>query len=328
LQFYYKIGQVAETGKNILRARQILQQEDLVAIPTETVYGLAGKACSEEAVVKIFDVKNRPSFDPLIVHVASLKQVEEIVVHIPEDAARLAEAFWPGPLTILLEKRNVIPDIVTSGLSTVAVRIPNHPLTIELLRSLSFPLAAPSANPFGYVSPTSVKHVDDQLGQKIPYILDGGDCPVGIESTIIGFKEDPPEIYRLGGITVEEIETIIGQVVVRKHSSSRPSAPGSFESHYAPGKKVLLDDISSLESSVDLSKAGLIRFKSSYPGVSTERQVILSESGNLKEAAKNLFSALRTLDKMEIQDVIAELVPEVGLGRAINDRLRRAGSWE
>jgi L-threonylcarbamoyladenylate synthase len=319
---------VAETGKNILRARQILQQEDLVAIPTETVYGLAGNAFSEDAVVKIFDVKNRPSFDPLIVHVASLKQVEEIVVHIPEDAARLAEAFWPGPLTILLEKRNVIPDIVTSGLSTVAVRIPNHPLTIELLRSLSFPLAAPSANPFGYVSPTSVKHVDDQLGQKIPYILDGGDCPVGIESTIIGFKEDPPEIYRLGGITVEEIETIIGQVVVRKHSSSRPSAPGSFESHYAPGKKVLLDDISSLESSVDLSKAGLIRFKSSYPGVPTERQVILSESGNLKEAAKNLFSALRTLDKMEIQDVIAELVPEVGLGRAINDRLRRAGSWE
>ena len=297
-----------------------------MAIPTETVYGLAGNAFSSDAVIKIFEVKNRPTFDPLIVHVSSLQRVAEITTHIPPKAVRLAEAFWPGPLTLLLEKRPVIPDIVTSGLPAVAVRIPDHPLTLELLDSLSFPLAAPSANPFGYVSPTTARHVDDQLGMKIAYILDGGDCHIGIESTIIGFKEEQPEIYRLGGISVEELEFVIGKVSVRRYSSSRPEAPGSLESHYAPGKKLILADILSEEVSTGNKPPGWIRFNKPDPGVPLENQVILSPEGDLKEAAKNLFSALRKMDEFDVPYIIAELVPEEGLGRAINDRLRRAAA--
>jgi L-threonylcarbamoyladenylate synthase len=317
---------VAETGQDIRKARQFLQQDDLVAIPTETVYGLAGNAYSSDAVVKIFEVKNRPSFDPLIVHVPDLRRVEEIITHLPEKAGMLAEAFWPGPLTLLLDKRPVIPDIVTSGLTSVAVRIPDHPLTLDLLRSLPFPLAAPSANPFGYVSPTTARHVDDQLGPSISYILDGGDCHVGIESTIIGFKDDQPAVYRLGGISVEEVESVIGVVSVRRYSSSKPAAPGSLESHYAPGKKVVLAEGFTMENSSSIHMAGLIRFKEPYPYVPLKNQAVLSGSGDLKEAAKNLFSALRKMDELDVPYVIAELVPEEGLGRAINDRLRRAAA--
>jgi L-threonylcarbamoyladenylate synthase len=290
------------------------------------VYGLAGNAYSSDAVVKIFEVKNRPSFDPLIVHVPDLERVEEIITHLPEKAGMLAEAFWPGPLTLLLEKRPVIPDIVTSGLPSVAVRIPDHPLTLDLLRSLSFPLAAPSANPFGYVSPTTARHVDDQLGPSISYILDGGDCHVGIESTIIGFKDDMPEVYRLGGISVEEVESVIGAVSIRRYSSSKPAAPGSLESHYSPGKKVVLAEGFTMENSSSIHMAGLIRFKEPYPDAPLKNQAVLSGSGDLKEAAKNLFSALRKMDEMDVPYVIVELVPEEGLGRAINDRLRRAAA--
>jgi L-threonylcarbamoyladenylate synthase len=307
-------------------ARQVLERNGLVGIPTETVYGLAGNAYSPDAVVKIFEVKNRPSFDPLIVHVFNLKRVEEITIHIPPKAGLLAKAFWPGPLTLLLEKRRIIPDIVTSGLSTVAVRIPDHPLTLELLDTLSFPLAAPSANPFGYVSPTTAKHVDDQLGAKISYILDGGDCPIGIESTIIGFREDQPEIYRLGGISVEEIESVVGKVTIQQHSTSRPATPGTLESHYAPGKKVFLADKLSTELTNSPSSPGWIRFREPYPGIPLKNQAILSAAGDLKEAAKNLFSALRMMDELDVPYVIVELVPEEGLGRAINDRLRRAAA--
>ena len=317
---------MAKSGQDLKIAIKILHQGDLVAIPTETVYGLAANTYNADAVVKIFEVKNRPSFDPLIVHVSCLEQAEKIVTHIPENVRKLASVFWPGPLTVLLDKRSVIPDIVTSGLDTVAVRVPAHPITLELLKSLPFPLAAPSANPFGYVSPTSVKHVNDQLGPIIPYILDGGDCLVGIESTIIGFKNDEAEIFRLGGISVEEIEAVIGKVSVRQHSSSRPAAPGSLESHYSPRKKVILQDPSFLIESVDLNEVGIIRFKEPNTEFPVKNQLILSESGNLKEAAKKLFSALRTMDDMDVKYVVAELLPEEGLGRAINDRLRRAAT--
>ena len=317
---------MAETGKDIQKAKEILQDDGLVAIPTETVYGLAANAFREEAVVKIFEAKNRPSFDPLIVHVDSIEQAEEMVLNFPGKAKDLAARFWPGPLTLLLKKRAVIPDIVTSGLSTVALRIPDHPLTKDLLHGLDFPLAAPSANPFGYVSPTSVKHVNDQLGDKIPYILDGGDCHVGIESTIIGFINEEPEIYRLGGIPVEDIESLVGKVNVKNHSSSRPEAPGLLESHYAPVKKVKLIDSSVPVTNVDPDQIGLIRFKEIDPEVPEKNQIILSRNGDLIEAAKNLFSALRKMDEMDVQFVIAESLPEIGLGRAINDRLRRAAA--
>lgn len=317
---------MAESGKDIEKAKSILKQDGLVAIPTETVYGLAANAFSEEAVVKIFEVKNRPSFDPLIVHVDSIEQAEDMVENVPEKAKELAARFWPGPLTILLKKKAVVPDMVTSGLSTVAIRIPDHPLTLDLLHALGFPLAAPSANPFGYVSPTSVKHVNDQLGDKIPYILDGGDCDVGIESTIIGFIDKEPEIFRLGGIPVEDIETIVGKVNVKLHSSSRPETPGLLESHYAPLKKVKLKDNAILEGTADPGEIGLIRFKEIDPAVPEKNQIILSRNGDLIEAAKNLFSALRKMDEMDVKYVVAESLPEIGLGRAINDRLRRAAA--
>lgn len=317
---------MAVSGKDIQKAIEILQQDGLVAIPTETVYGLAANALRDEAVVRIFEVKNRPSFDPLIVHVDSIEQAEEMVLNVPAKAKDLADRFWPGPLTLLLRKQAIIPDIVTSGLNTVAIRIPDHPLTLDLLHSLGFPLAAPSANPFGYVSPTSVKHVNDQLGDKIPYILDGGDCHVGIESTIIGFTNEEPEIYRLGGIPVEDIESVVGKVRVRNHSSSRPEAPGLLESHYAPAKKVKLKNISDLGSNSDPGRIGLIRFKEIDTAVPERNQIILSRDGDLIEAAKNLFSALRKMDEMDVHYVIAESLPEIGLGRAINDRLRRAAA--
>jgi L-threonylcarbamoyladenylate synthase len=227
---------LAITGTELNVAKEFLIKGELVAIPTETVYGLAGNALNEKAVLSIFEVKNRPAFDPLIIHTDSIDKVKEYVSVFPEKAQRLAEQFWPGPLTLLLPKKQIIPDLVTSGLDTVAVRIPKHPQLLELLAELSFPLAAPSANPFGYISPTNAEHVNQQLGDKIPYILDGGECEVGIESTIIGFEADDTVVYRLGGLAVEDIEKLVGPVMLMPHSTSDPKAPGMLKSHYAPRK--------------------------------------------------------------------------------------------
>lgn len=221
-------------GKNIDHATALLLRNDLVAIPTETVYGLGGNAFSDEAVAKIFAAKNRPSFDPLIVHTSDWERLEAMVKDIPSQAHLLAQAFMPGPLTLLLPKRAIIPDLVTAGSPIVAVRIPKHPLTLKLLEKLPFPLAAPSANPFGYISPTTPEHVARQLGDKIGYILDGGPCTVGVESTIVGFKADQCIVFRKGGVAVEAIESIVGPVEVRTHSTSNPQAPGMLQSHYAP----------------------------------------------------------------------------------------------
>jgi L-threonylcarbamoyladenylate synthase len=185
-------------GEIIQEAKSFLLDGNIVAIPTETVYGLAGNALDPAAVLQIFTAKERPAFDPLIVHISSIDKVELYAHSIPSQAYDLMHEFWPGPLTIVLPKNSIIPDIVTSGLDTVGLRIPNHPTTIKLLKQLDFPLAAPSANPFGYISPTSAQHVFDQLGGKIPYILDGGICDVGVESTIVGFENDKCLIYRLG----------------------------------------------------------------------------------------------------------------------------------
>jgi L-threonylcarbamoyladenylate synthase len=292
-----------------------------VAIPTETVYGLAGNALSVGSVTRIFEVKNRPRFDPLIVHVPDIAHAEKYTQEIPEKAKLLASHFWPGPLTLLLKRKNVIPDLVTSGLDTVGIRCPNHDLTRELLTSLPFPLAAPSANPFGYVSPTRPEHVQDQLGERIAYILDGGACPVGIESTIAGFEGDDVIIHRTGGLGIEDIERVIGKVSIQTHSVSNPKAPGQLKSHYAPGKKVVVGNIRDLMNEQASSRIGVLSFKDDYQ---SRFQFILSRAGNIEEAAQNLFSALRYLDKEPIDMIVAEFVPNVGLGRAINDRLRRA----
>lgn len=314
---------MAEIGKDINKAKRLLERGELVAIPTETVYGLAGNALSSASVAKIFDVKERPQFDPLIVHVPDLIHAEKYVVSIPEKARVLASHFWPGPLTFLLTKKSIIPDLVTSGLDTVGIRCPDHSLTRELLRSLEFPLAAPSANPFGYVSPTKPEHVQDQLGAKIPYILDGGTCHVGIESTIVGFEGDDVIVYRTGGLSIERIEEVAGRVIVQTHSVSNPKTPGQLKSHYAPRKKVIVGNIDELLLKYDTNTVGVLSFTKDY---GNRVKFILSPSASIDEAAQHLFTALRTLDKEPIDLILTELVPNAGLGRAINDRLRRASA--
>lgn len=315
---------MAEIGKDISKAASILRQGKLVAIPTETVYGLAGNALDADAVTKIFVAKNRPYFDPLIVHVQSADSVKEYAEKIPSKGLELMKRFWPGPLTLLLPRKNIVPDLVTAGLDRVGLRCPDHPMTLDLLRSLPFPLAAPSANPFGYVSPTTPQHVNDQLGNGIEYILDGGECKVGVESTIVGFEDDGPIIYRLGGLRVEDIESVTGPVKVMTTSVSNPQAPGQLQSHYAPRKKVLIGDINELLK--DFDRVGVLSFQEKYLSDKIGKQIVLSSSGNLGEAAQKLFSALRELDKNDVDVILTELVPDIGLGRAINDRLRRAAS--
>ena len=316
---------MASIGIDISQARQHLEAGELVAIPTETVYGLAANALDVQAVAGIFKAKNRPSFDPLIVHTNSIEKIESFVEEIPSLARQLMNSFWPGPVTILLRKKSIIPDLVTSGLDSVAVRIPNHPLTLSLLEQLNFPLAAPSANPFGYVSPTEARHVDAQLGDRVSYILDGGTCHVGVESTIVSFLDKKPRVLRLGGLAIEKIEEVIGPVEINQHSSSRPAAPGMLKSHYAPGKSIELINGFDWKKATDFSELGSIVFNKALENIPLENQVILSKSGDLDEAARNLFSALRLLDqKPNIKTILTEFVPNEGLGRAINDRIKRA----
>jgi L-threonylcarbamoyladenylate synthase len=317
---------MAEIGNSILKAKQLLTEGELVAIPTETVYGLAANALNEKSILEIFKVKNRPQFDPLIVHVASLERAKELTEEFPEKAVRLATEFWPGPITLLLKKKPIIPYLVTSGLDTVGIRCPDHDLTRSLLQQLSFPLAAPSANPFGYISPTRPEHVNEQLGDKIKYILDGGECPVGIESTIVGFENDLPVIYRLGGLSLEKIELIVGKVTVQLNTSSNPLAPGQLKSHYAPKKKLKLGNLKELIHIYGKQPVGLLLFQKQHLDIEPRNQIILSPEGNLEQAAQRLFSSLRTLDKMNIDLILAEEVPDVGIGKAINDRLRRAAA--
>ena len=303
-------------------ALALLNAGKLVAIPTETVYGLAANALNADAVIHIFETKNRPHFDPLIVHVASHEQVADVAIDISEAAHLLMRTLWPGPLTIVLRKHECIPHIVTSGLDTVGVRMPDHALTLELLRSLDFPLAAPSANPFGYISPTSALHVAEQLGERIPYILDGGECRVGVESTIIDCTTATPTILRLGGTSVETIQELIGEVNVNAISTSAPQAPGMLHSHYAPRKPLLVGNIHELLHDHG-SNVSILSFKDSFHNF---RNIRLSETGDLHEAARNLFAAMRTLDADHHELILAEFVPDFGLGRAINDRLKRASA--
>lgn len=317
---------MAEIGKDLAKAKRLLETDELVAIPTETVYGLAGNALSAKAITKIFQAKDRPFFDPLIVHVPDFDAVHLYAEEIPDLARQLAKQLWPGPLTLLLKRKAVVPDLITAGMDTVGLRCPQHPLTLELLKSLAFPLAAPSANPFGYVSPTQPEHVDEQLGRKIPYILDGGTCRVGIESTIVGFEGDKVVVYRMGGVSVEVIEAIAGPVRLMTHSTSNPKAPGQLKSHYAPRKKLLLGDIEQNLLRVKHQKIGALVFQRAIASIPRQQQIVLSPYGNLEEAAQNLFASLRALDKMDIDLILAEPMPHQGLGRAMNDRLRRAAA--
>ncbi|MFN8277788.1 MAG: L-threonylcarbamoyladenylate synthase [Chitinophagales bacterium] len=307
------------TGTNLETAAAWLKQGDVVAIPTETVYGLAANALDEKAVVKIFEAKNRPFFDPLIVHVKDREAIHALTTTIEAPLNDLLTAFSPGPITVLLPKNALVPDLTTSGLSHVGIRIPAHPLLRELLQMLSFPLAAPSANPFGYISPTTAAHVMQQLQGKIPYVLDGGRCDVGVESTIVGMEGKEVVIYRAGGISVEAIESVVGKVTLSLNKSSNPLAPGQLATHYAPRKPLYIGHPPELLTQFN-GRCAVLSFHTQY----TPDTMVLSPTGNLKEAARQLFHALRELDASDCDQIISEVFPNEGLGRAINDRLTRA----
>ncbi len=319
---------MAIISNSISEAAALLKQGKLVAIPTETVYGLAGNAFDSQAVLEIFCVKKRPHFNPLIVHTHNLEAVKSFVLDIPSPLKKLAENFWPGPLTLLLLRDGAkIHDLVTAGNDQVAVRVPNHSVCLELLRSLDFPLAAPSANPFGYISPTSAKHVQDQLGDAIPMILEGGSSQVGVESTIVGMGENEKvQIFRYGGIGAEDLKAVLSYMPEVHSQKGKTLAPGMLKSHYAPAKKLVFGDAKSLIEIFKGKKMAILCFTAKHEGVEDNNQLVLSPSGSLEQAAQHLFSHLRILDDLTVEIIIAEKVPDVGLGKAINDRLRRAAA--
>lgn len=311
--------------KNIDTAAAALQSGEVVAIPTETVYGLAGVIYQQEAINDIYSIKERPKANPLIVHTYSADTLPEIAHDIPEAAYKLADAFWPGPLTLLLRKKSNIPDNVTSGLDTVAVRVPSHPVTISLLRTLKQPLAAPSANPFGRISPTSARHVFDYFEGKIPYILDGGTCSVGIESTIVGFDEGVPVVYRHGAVTAAQVKDVAGNVTIKTASTNTPKAPGMYPRHYSPRTPlVVTDDIQKALAGFRGLNTVVIGYSKMCRDLIAEKKIVLPESGNFEEAAAKLYGTLHYADSINTDIIIAEKFPEKGLGNAINDRLIRA----
>jgi L-threonylcarbamoyladenylate synthase len=315
---------ITKTGTDIECAAALLRNGETVSIPTETVYGLAANALNESAILKIFEQKNRPAFDPLIVHIKCKDELEKYAIVENKRVWKLAEAFWPGPLSIVLPKKDVIPDLVTSGLETVALRIPNHPLTLNLLEKIDFPLAAPSANLFGSASPTCAEHVLDQLEGKVSYVLDGGETKLGLESTIVRFTSSGPEVLRLGGLTIEELEDALGENInIIRSSSSNPEAPGMLSAHYNPGIPVIMGNINENQKKFGHKKIGALTF-----GRDTQDENVasfeLSSTQDLEEAARNLFKGLRYFRKKNVDIILADWLPEKGLGRAVNDRLRRA----
>lgn len=308
-------------SQQISIAAKHIKEGNLVAFPTETVYGLGADALNPYAVAKIFELKERPIFDPLIVHIASVEEIKRLTVNNDNRVYELAERFWPGPLTIILPKSNLVPDIVTAGLPTVGIRMPDHPVAIELIRQSGCPIAAPSANKFGQLSPTQAKHVNKQLPD-VDFLIDGGESAVGIESTIISLNEKGFEILRHGIITKEEIEEIIPYYAVPDRDKTNIVSPGMLKSHYSPNKPIYLLD-KNIPDFIDYPKAGLL----SFSGKDTAKYKIvelLAPDGNLKTCAVNLFAAIHRLEESDVDYIIAETVPEVGVGIAIMDKLKKA----
>jgi len=302
-----------------------LKRGEIVSIPTETVYGLAGNALKEESVDLIFNLKKRPAFNPLIVHIPDVNFLDRVAENIPDPAKLLANHFWPGPLTLILKKKASIPNRVTAGKDTVAVRVPNHPLTLELLKKLPFPLAAPSANPFGSISPTLAIHVYKYFGDKIPFILDGGSCKSGLESTIIGFENETPVLYRHGALALEKIKEVIGPVKELIKNDQNPQAPGMLSKHYAPQTETIRsENILETIANFPNKKIGVLSFQKIELSEEITHQEILSEKGHLEEAARNLYAALHRLDQLQLELIVVPYFPNEGLGKTINDRLQRA----
>lgn len=312
-------------GTDIDEAIYHLERNELVGVPTETVYGLAGNAFSEKAIEKVFATKQRPSNNPLIVHVDRIAEVKQLVREVPDAAEALLEHFSPGPLTLVLKRNALISSLITANRAEVAIRIPAHPATLNLLRKIDFPLVAPSANLFSTISPTHPNHVMKNFNGKIPYILDGGSCDVGIESTVVGFdKEGTPVIYRQGAITAEEIGLVAGKVQIKCGNSN--ISPGRSPYHYSPRTPLQVVDRFSPLLNFDNRRIGLLCFNRYYRDVPLFNQFVLSPSANLQEAAKNLYRGLHYLDDLKLDILIAENCPPVGLGKTINDRLQRASN--
>ncbi|MBX3024493.1 threonylcarbamoyl-AMP synthase [bacterium] len=313
----------AATPEHIARAAALLRAGQVVAFPTETVYGLGADATNAAAAAHVFAIKRRPSFDPLIVHLAAAAGVDRVAASVPDLARRLIARFWPGPLTLVLPKRDGIPDIVTAGLPSVAVRVPDHAVARALIAAADRPIAAPSANPFGYVSPTTAEHVAAQLGDAVPLILDGGPCRVGVESSIVSFVEPTPVLLRPGAVTLEMLAAEIGPLRIGG-DAALPTAPGQLPRHYAPGTPVeLVDDPAAIPASLRRG-AALLACAPVTDGAGFAAVEILSASGDLEQAATRLFAALRALDAGGFRRVYAVAVADAGIGRAIMDRLRRA----
>lgn len=318
-------------------AAQTLRDGGLVAFGTETVYGLGGNALDPMAVARIFEAKNRPHFDPLIVHIADSKWLPKLATDVSPLARKLIEAFWPGPLTLVLPKTDLVPDLVTSGLPAVAVRMPSHEMARELLARVDLPIAAPSANPFGQLSPTTAQHVAATLGERIDLILDGGPCGVGVESTVLQVTDAEPRILRHGGVTQEQIESVLGTAIAvgtvpasetagsADDSETATPSPGMLPQHYAPRTPLALAqdvDLEQLQQSG--RRLGALALSSLDTSLKFEAEEILSPDGDLTVAAARFFAALRQLDAADLDQIIAWPFPDEGLGRALNDRLRRA----
>lgn len=313
-------------GEDLSQAAALLRAGELVAIPTETVYGLAANALNPDAVLKIYETKGRPTFNPLIVHVHSAADFSKYAAAVPALVKELAARFSPGPLTFVLPKKEIVPDIVTGGGDTVALRVPGHPLTLKLLSQLDFPLAAPSANPFGYISPVNAMHVQDQLDGLVPYILDGGPSLIGVESTVVLVENDTVVVLRLGGVAVEELQSVTEKVELRINQSSNPKSPGQLKSHYAPRIPLRFGKMPELLQEYATAKKALLTFRETPPAENVVATAVLSPSGDLHEAARNLFAELRRLDHSEAKVILAEEFPGYSLGLAINDRLQRAAA--
>lgn len=313
---------VPPTPENLKRAAQIIRMGGLVAFPTETVYGLGANALDAMAVARIFEAKERPSFDPLIVHISDGEMLQRVVQEVPALAERLMARFWPGPLTLVLPKSALIPEIVTAGLPTVAVRMPAHPVAQALIQQAGVPVAAPSANPFGYLSPTRAEHVERMLGKRVDLILDGGRTEFGVESTIVLLAEKPV-VLRYGAVSVEALEQVVGEVTEQLEERDKPLVPGQLPQHYAPHTPIRIAAPGEVPPS-QRKRVGYLAFREVPKGFKVVK--VLSPTGNLLEAAAHLFEALHQLDRLGLKAIYAEPIPEVGLGRAIMDRLRRASS--
>ncbi len=321
--------------KNLREAAQAIRDGKLVAFPTETVYGLGADALNSEAVSKIFQAKNRPFHDPLIVHVHNLKEVIDLVQDFPDVARKLGELFWPGPLTMVFKKSKLISDIVTSGLETVAVRIPNHKVALGLIKEAQCPIAAPSANIFSHTSPTRAEHVISDLLGRVDLIIDSGETMIGVESTVLDVTELPLKILRLGGITLESLREVVTDIIIANSNIEIKRSPGMLSKHYSPKAKLILIEEkdkemirkvwkTALQYEKKGDKVGIIACKENaekYPGLLVK---VLGEAQDLNSCAHNLFAQLRELDKQKCDIIIAESFENKGLGRAIMDRLRRA----